>query len=461
MNSEFPLNLDSSFLEGLSDSGIIWVAYSGGLDSLVLLHAVHQFLLSTNQTHLLKAVHINHGLQQESDMWAEHCQLTCQNLDIACHVEKANIDSSSSSNLEEKAREARYEIFKGVLKAGDVLLMAHHLDDQVETMLYRLARGSGAQGLAGMPKSRELGLVHLYRPLLQTTRKQLQEYADEQGLAGLEDPSNQNEQFDRNFLRHKVLPQLINRWPAFLENANKSSEFLVEATQAQEALADIDMQKAASQWPNRLNVKEVLVLPEWRQKNLLRFWILKLSKEFHFSPVDQISLKRLVREVLPAGEDTNPLVYWPKGSRQVEVRKFANHLCLLLPLVLSPEEQSRSDIIWNEPSKPLRLPGELGTLTLERVKSNGFALDQHQPLVIRFRQEGMSFKPAGRSSKSFKKLCQDYLVPPWMREYLPLVYQDEDFLSFADLFIDDSAFFQKGKNLYRICWQKSDLHCGM
>ena len=186
------------------------VALSGGLDSTVLLHLLVQ-LRKTHSLPPITAVHVHHGLQAAADAWPAHCQALCKGLGVPLQVIAVQVQAGAS--VERAARDARYQAFTAISGAGEVLLLGQHRDDQAETLLFRLLRGAGVSGLAGMPRQRRLGAGHLCRPLLDVSRAQLESYARAQGLSWIEDPSNSQTDFSRNFLRHEVLPVLARRWP--------------------------------------------------------------------------------------------------------------------------------------------------------------------------------------------------------------------------------------------------------
>jgi len=211
----------------IQKSTTIWIAYSGGLDSQVLLHLCVQ----SKYMNKIKAIHIHHGLSKNADQWVEHCKETCQNLKIPLIIKYIQINEIKRKSLEELARHKRYEIFEELLEENDVLLMAHHADDQAETFLLRALRGSGIEGLSAIPQQRKLGKGILYRPLLNFSRMELQKYAHENNLKWIEDESNQCEKFDRNFLRKQIIPILKNRWKGLEKTLCRTAHIQTETAQ--------------------------------------------------------------------------------------------------------------------------------------------------------------------------------------------------------------------------------------
>ena len=257
------------------------IALSGGLDSSVLLHLLAR-LSNREALPPLSAIHIHHGLQPVADAWPEHCRQVCAALGIPLQVRHVQVASGAS--LERAAREARYAALAAELGAGDVLLTAQHRDDQAETLLFRLLRGAGVRGLAGMPSSRRLGRGWLVRPLLDVSRRELEAYAQAEGLNWVEDPSNQDDRMARNYLRNRVMPLLAARWPQAQNNLARSAVHLREAQELLDDLARQDL-AAARQDPApfpwlplpSLALAPLVSLSPARQRNAMRHWLAPLT----------------------------------------------------------------------------------------------------------------------------------------------------------------------------------------
>ncbi|EGH28298.1 tRNA(Ile)-lysidine synthetase, partial [Pseudomonas syringae pv. japonica str. M301072] len=259
----------------------VWhVGFSGGLDSTVLLHLLAE-LASRETLPALNAIHVHHGLQTAADGWPEHCQQVCKTLGVA--FESVRVQVEPAASLEQAARQARYSAFSERLVEGEVLLTGQHRDDQAETLLFRLLRGAGVRGLAAMPDQRVLGRGHLLRPLLDVSRKQLEDYAHRHGLNWIEDPSNDDQQFSRNFLRSQVVPLLTSRWPQAAASLARTARHLGEAQQLLDELAlqDIANAQAATSftWVGLpvLSLGPIAALSAARQRNALRHWLSPLS----------------------------------------------------------------------------------------------------------------------------------------------------------------------------------------
>lgn len=392
------------------------LAYSGGLDSHVLLH-----LLATHRAawakRTLTAVYVDHGWHHASAAWGEHCARICQDLDVPFQTLKIKAPPAVGESREAVARCARYAALAGILDANSALLTAHHQDDQAETLLLQLLRGAGPHGLAAMPVASRLGPGWLLRPLLEIDRAALLSYARAHGLVWIEDASNADPAFDRNYLRHCVLPLLQRRWPAAARTLARSARWCAEAAAELDQLAAADLVDAVAARADQLRLVVVRALSEQRQRSLLRYWLRTLA----LPAPDSRQLEQLRHDLLSAAPDRQPWVRWPGG----EVRRYRGVLYAMPPLPPHDRQGSRLWISANGRYPDLELPG-LGRLRLQPVVGAGVcaALLADPMLTVRFRQGGERFCPVGRHhSQELKKLLQDAGIPPWERDRLPLLYQ--------------------------------------
>lgn len=405
------------------------VAFSGGLDSTVLLHAL---VASRGEAATpIVAIHVDHGLQAESPDWREHCRKTAEGLGVAYLCRSVAVQLESGKGPEASAREARYSALHAELGHGDWLLSAHHREDQAETLLLNLVRGSGPAGIAGIGAIRRFGPGWLARPLLDVSRASLVDYAEGQALQWVDDPSNADRRFDRNFLRHEVLPRLRSRWPDISARLQRSAQHAGEASLLLANLADIDLDALGGS-PERLPIDRLLVLSSARQKNVLRHALRRLG----LSTPTALQLSRILNEVIPARDDAQPLVSWPGAS----VRRYRNGLYLLPEkLVASPEsvEVTADDV---------PLGAGLGVLVFVPGAARG--ISEHlfeRGMRIRFRQGGEEFQPEGQAhTRKLKKLLQQEGVVPWMRDRLPLLYADDELVAVGDLWLAASAVSEPG-----------------
>ncbi len=391
-----------------------WVAYSGGCDSTVLLHLMA--FLRQQYPAELHALHVNHNLHTAAPTWAAHCRAVCETLGVPLTEMNVDARGAKGESPEAAARAARYGIFTEMLKNGDGLLLAHHRDDQAETLLLQLLRGSGPRGLAAMPRHRELGAGWLGRPLLDYSRAELCRYADAEKLAWIDDPSNFDTDFDRNFLRQRVLPLLQERWPAATTTLARAAEHQAEAAELLHQLADEDWQSAAGPRIDTLGIEALMQLTPERQTNLLRYWINRVNAV----PLpDQQRVLRILTEVIPAASDAEPCIRWPGG----QVRRYAG----LLYLLTADPVSNLAPLEWD-----LRDRLDLGdgrTLRATPISGQGLNAEilKSARITLRYRQGGEQCRPAGRGHRhSLKNLLQEWGVPPWERGRVPLLYVNED-----------------------------------
>ena len=423
-----PVIQSSRILEHLPRAGCYHVAYSGGRDSHVLLH-----VLASSRRQLpgeLRAIHVNHGLHPHAARWARHCQTVCGALSVPLTVVEVDARAGDGESPEAAARRARYQAFARLVTAGDCLLTAHHRDDQAETLLLQLLRGSGPHGLAGMPPQAPFGQGLHARPLLDCTRAQLAAYAAAQALEWIEDPSNQDTGLRRNFIRHQVMPVLAAQWPAVAETLSRSAAHCAEAAHLLDDLAADDLHRVEGRQPGQLEVDALLDLDEARQRNVIRYWIHLQG----FPLPRQAHLERIQRDVLHAAPDRSPQVCWTGA----EIRRYRNTLYVMRPL---SSFDNTVVLPWNMES-PLHLPGDLGVLEAVMEEGGGLAPDirQRDDITVRFRQGGEVCRPAGRGhAQPLKKLLQEQGVPPWQRDRIPLVYAGEELVAVAGVCVSVSC----------------------
>lgn len=387
------------------------VAFSGGLDSTVLLH-----LLSSLRNELgvaISALHIDHGLFEHSTEWSGQCRRFCERLGVPFELHRIEVKRQGEHGLEAAARHARYQVFEAVLGEGEMLLTAHHRDDQAETLLLQLLRGGGVHGLAAMPHSRHLGRGVIARPLLEQSRETLRVYAAASELEWIEDPSNFDTGLERNWLRHTLLPQLEERRAGIRDVLVRSAGHFAESAHLLDDLALQDLAHAEQEQAT-LSVKALRRLSPERCRNLLRYAI----RQRGLPLPDHRHLHRILDEVMSASEDAMPLVAWTGA----EVRRYRNALYLLAPLPPAPE--ASLELPWQGESE-LALPNGLGAVRLRQVLGEGIA-SQHVPakgVSLCWRTGGERLQPAGRGGRhELKKLYQEAGIPPWERSRRPLVY---------------------------------------
>jgi tRNA(Ile)-lysidine synthase len=401
------------------DAGYV-LAFSGGLDSTVLLH---QLVCWQRQQPALRvrALHVHHGLSPNADSWALHCQHVCQQWQIPCEVLHVQVDGRANG-IEAAAREARYQALFQQLQPGEHLLTAQHLDDQAETLLLALKRGSGPAGLAAMPPQRRVGDHQHLRPLLDISRQQLENYAAEHQLRWIEDESNADSRYDRNFLRQQVLPLLQARWPHFSAASARSAALCGEQEQLldellAEQLAQLSDAQGALHFPPLMNMSEA------RRHALLRRWI---AQQGGAMPSRE-ALKRITDEVINSREDAKPCLRF--GA--FELRRYRQKLYWLTP----QPSLSQHSLTWQDHTQPLDLPAGLGSL-----QANARIAELRQPaadeaITVRFQAQGYYHLQGRAGGREMKKLWQELGVAPWLRERIPLIYFNQTLISAPGLFI--------------------------
>ena len=288
-------------LKSLTDAQTFIIAYSGGLDSHVLLHAMSALKNKNPDTHL-QAVHVNHQINPNANHWALHCKKICDDLGIPIAIETVDLNLKPGDSLEENARNARYAALHKYIDKNSVLLTAHNANDQAETFLLQALRGAGPKGLSAMPAKKRLGDGFLIRPLLSFSREKLEKYALENKLNWIEDDSNVDPRFRRNFLRHAVFPVLKQYWPTVMDNFSRSSRLMAEHEKIISEIAQSDLKRVVSDNIS-LDIKKLLLLSDARQRLVLREWFsqnnLRMPNEKH--------LKHIQKDVLNVASDAHPV----------------------------------------------------------------------------------------------------------------------------------------------------------
>ncbi len=416
------------------------LAFSGGLDSTVLLVA----LAGLRRAHRLqlRALHVNHGLHPDSGRWAEHAAAQARRLRVPCELIEVSVVQPSSESLEAAARSARYQAFAQCLARDELLLTAHHQEDQFETVLLALMRGSGVFGLGAMPDLMSWCGTLLVRPLLPVSRSELERYAAQSGLSWVDDPSNENERFDRNYLRQRVLPQLRQRWPAAATTVARSAAHMRDARALLEQRAEQSLGDARD--GATLRVSALARLPLAQRRNALRVWIAQRG----LSAPGYNRLREIAGPMLAARSDALPAVRWRGG----ELRRYGDRLFALRSV---PVRLAAADWSWGE--QPRIEFEDRSALALAREPHGDVELSALPArLQVRFRLGGELLHGAG-GRLPLKQLLQLQAIPPWERDAVPLVVVDDRIIAVADLWLHPRyRATAAGGDRGRFRWQGAD-----
>ena len=421
------------------DSSLV-VGFSGGLDSTVLLALAARW--SKEQGVSLRAIHIAHGLLAAAEDWPAHCAQVAEQLGVPCQTIAVQVKLGPRVSLEAAARDARYQALADAMQPNDILLTGHHLDDQAETLLLALKRGAGIAGLAAMPERKPFGEQkknnQQWRPLLTCSRHSLEAYAKLHQLSWVEDPSNNDDAFDRNFLRNRILPGLLAQWPSFNHTLARSAELCAEQMDLAQEVAGQDLPGLMNE-QSGLMIAGLQALSPARRSNVLRHWL-----QLHQIHPGRSQLQAIWQEVALARADATP-----------EVRLGASRVCryqgaLYVPPTLA-ESRPLADIVAEQ-----WLNCGAGLLRLSAV-SQGAHLAGDLVLAqlrIAFQVPGLRARPVGRAgSRPLKKLWQEYGVPPWQRAHIPLLMQGDTLVAALGLFVCQEFSPDPAETGWRLEWQ--------
>jgi len=424
------------------------VAYSGGVDSTALVDVL---VRARRKFGSMRLVHVDHGLQAASADWSEHCANQARRWRVPIRCLHAKVASRRDESLEAAARDARYALFEQEMKPGEILVTAHHLDDQVETFFLQLFRGAGVTGLAAMAARRRFAGAWVVRPLLDVSRAELVAYAKVNKLTWIEDPTNQFTRYGRNFLRHEVLPTLRNRWVGFDSIIARTAGHMSEAMKLLDAMASTDLMAVAD--GAGLNVAALRRLTPARRRNVLRLFVARAGLELPSTA----KMMEIAGSLLVARADAQPEISW-HGAR---MRRRAGRLELevvaedALELVL---ETALKSWRWNDEREFLLNTGD--RLELIGDRSGPIDLDKLPPtLELRARAGGESLRPAQNArTQSLKKLMQAARLTIEDRARLPLLFGEGPkgrLVAAGDRWIDASvAANVKSRRRARLVWRR-------
>ncbi len=411
----------------------VLIGLSGGVDSVVLLHILSQ--LAPRFSWQFSALHVHHGISQNADVWVEFCTGLCASYLVPLTIEHVDITPLREQHgIEASARKLRYAAFAKQL--CDVVALAHHSDDQSETLLLQLLRGAGVRGASAMPlfsvradpsagSGRTESVMSILRPLLHCSRQEILDYAAAHQLQWIEDESNADNNYPRNFLRHRVLPLLEQKFPAYRDTLARSAQHFAEASGLLDELAQLDAQsflplplrEKEGRYDVALDLLHLKSLTQPRAKNLLRYFLHSLG-----TPMPQaVQLDEMLQQLRNAARDAVICISF--GGWQV--RRYQGRVYALRALgefdkhIVMPWH-GEADLYWLALNMRLRF---------KRTQGTGISLEKLQcaPVTLRVRQGGEALRPhSNAATRTLKNLLQEHHIPPWQRDRLPLLYCGDD-----------------------------------
>lgn len=400
------------------------VALSGGVDSVVLLHLCKTYLesLDSNQSIPVEAIYVNHGISENAQDWQKFCEQLCLSLTIPFKTKRVNVQPKARQSLEALARDARYQALDELAEQGNLILLGQHADDQLETFLLRLKRGSGLAGLCAMQDTVRLSSGRqCIRPLLNISREDIEAFARTFSLAHIEDESNQDDKFDRNFLRNQIIPQLKKRFNGFLKSTLRSIELLQQQQALIDEISHADLSKCIdkSDHPATLNLIELKQLSELRRSNVVRAWLCDLGLVMP----SKAQMFQILTQSLDSREDAQMQVQLSKGA----IRRYRDKLYFdaQYPIPLDVKLVNKTEVTLSEHA-------------CVQQKQNGLLrkpLDS-EVVSIRFGLLKAQTKPYKKvRSNTLKYWLKEFKVPTWQREHIPLVYYNDALVQVVGHFV--------------------------
>ena len=405
--SIFEQSIISNIKENSYDEFLI--AYSGGVDSTALLYFSKKIALKLNKKIL--AIHINHNLSKDSKNWEIHCRNFCKKIGVELICENLSIILDKGDSIEEKARNARYGTIYKHMNERTAMLTAHHVEDQAETFFYQLLRGAGAKGLASMPIFKILNHGFHIRPFLKFNKKELVDIVRFNKLDHINDTSNNDIKFSRNFIRKNIMPIVKNKWPNCNETISRSAFNLSESNKLNEDLAKIDFEKYFYETDNKISVN-TRNLESYRFNNVIRFWIRK--NNFRMPTFDQ--LKSIRNNIFSAGDDKTPFF----SCSDFEIRRYNDYVEIMYPL--SKHDASK---VYTWKFKENLVISDLAINFSWRNLEDRLGFKVNRDVEVKFRRNGEGIK-INNTNKSLKDFMRENKVPPWQRDRIPLIYIDKE-----------------------------------
>ena len=436
------------------------IAYSGGIDSQVLLHALMQLKQKKLIYNDVTVCHVNHGLSKNAEKWQHLAEQECAKLSVKLIVKCVNVKPQAQQSLEALARDARYDALKSIREKQSVILTGHHSDDQTETFLLALKRGAGLKGLSAMAKSTPMAQHLLVRPLLDVSRHEIEQYAKTHALTWVEDESNSDTSFDRNFIRQEVIPLLRERWPSINNTVNRSAMHCSAGQELLDELAEQDL-VISQRSGDSLDISALKLLSPARFNNLIRFFMAQ-----HHCLMPSTEQLNQVREQLKASDDKTPQIkvadkFFRRFKDKLyltpdyqDVSSWQSNVELFSENGGESEKGSERENIHNQ-AATLTLPDNLGELvfSLNDLSSSAMPVDKPLPqaltqlpnialptkeqnITVRFSHHNPKCLPHFRQhSRSVKKVLQELSIAPWQRKRIAFLYYDDELVAAIGHFV--------------------------
>lgn len=426
-NGSMCVELNEMWQHRLNAYAHLYIGYSGGLDSTVLLTMVASY---PELAQRCTAIHVHHGLSPAADEWFEHCQQYCQQLGV--RFQGVRVHVKPGANLEERARTARYHVFDTCVTEQDALLLAHHQNDQAETVLLNLCRGTGLEGLCAMPEQRRCGKGVLGRPLLHYTRQSLLDYAQQHHLQWVEDEMNQSSDWSRSYLRQHIIPLLQKKWPNLVTNIAHAAQHCQQAKAIVDTWVisdDIDVSSP------HLALQAELLADHVRCTHVLRAWL-----KYHLQRAPtRDCIQEVLRTVVYARPDATPCMQWEDW----QLRRYRQTLYLI-----STHEQKPKNLVWECFPEPIEwIKNWFVIATPDPL--HGIAIPRDSRIELKLRTGGETLHWHGQT-QSLKKLLQTWHIPPWRRAQLPLLYVNAQFTAVPDYAQSDLLLSEDPSERYTV-----------
>lgn len=454
----------------------IMLAYSGGVDSQVLLHVLARLQQQGELDNALFACHVNHGLSENALLWQQSAEQTCLALGIALTICQVKVQARPQQSLEALARDARYQALEQSAPENALIVTGHHSDDQSETFLLALKRGAGLKGLSAMAKTRRLGQHLLVRPLLAISREQIKDYARQHQLSWLEDESNQDLAFDRNFIRHQIMPVLNQRWPSITSTIKRSSEHCREAQTLLNELAQDDLTRARLDLADKtpcLSVPVLSQLSQARFSNLLRYFLAQANALMPST----MQLAQVHQQVFAAADKCPAIKI---GEHWLRRFKGGLHLTADFRDITAWQQQvdltqaGLEGVVDQQQITQLLLPDDLGLLQFELTDTDALNMIAAEPQAEQIKQslefclssplpgQKVSVKFAHHNphclpdfrhqARPVKKVLQELGIAPWARKRIPFIYYDDILVAALGHFICKAFVTSPSKPHLAIRW---------